>query len=62
MCGLSETATQTKKSALIVKEGKLWCHNCISVSVNVSCLLKGLLMKGVGGVLQRSKQISGITC
>lgn len=26
MCGLSETATQTKKSALIVKEGKTDCH------------------------------------
>lgn len=25
MCGLSETATQTKKSALIVKEGKTDC-------------------------------------
>lgn len=26
MCGLSETATQTKKSALIVKEGNTDCH------------------------------------
>lgn len=25
MCGLSETATQTKKSALIVKEGTADC-------------------------------------
>lgn len=35
MCGLSETATQTKKSALIVKEGTTVSKNCgMTIIVN----------------------------
>lgn len=34
MCGLSETATQTKKSALIVKEGNN--YDAISESVSLA--------------------------